>query len=134
MKRVFTILIAATLFTPSLAHAAEVIAERTLPRGTVVTASDLSDDADVTQLVGLETIRTVRAGSRVEPHHLQTPRLVRRNEMVTLVFQTGRLRMETTGRSLGEGGEGDMISVMNANSRKRVSGRIIGKGRVEVTK
>lgn len=124
----------ALLSVPGLAHGADVIAERTLPRGTVVTADDITNSEDASDLIGLETIRTVRIGSIIEARHLQTPRLVRRNEMVTLIFTSGRLRMETKGRSLGEGGEGDVVTVMNSNSRKRVSGRVIGPGQVEVTK
>lgn len=119
---------------PATVLAADVIAERTLPRGTIVTADDLSNAGQASELIGLETIRTVRVGSIIEARHVQTPRLVRRNDMVTLVFKSGRLRMETKGRSLSEGGQGEMVTVLNANSRKRVSGRVIGPGQVEVTK
>lgn len=119
----------------STALAADVVAERTLPRGVVITADDLSGNDDLAaNFIGLETKRMVRVGTKVDERLFQTPRLVRRNDMVTLVFTSGRLRMETTGRSLGEGGAGDMVMVMNSNSRQRVTGRITGPGEVEVRK
>lgn len=130
----FAITTALIIAAPVHALAAEIIAERTLPRGTIVSADDLSNADDAPELIGLETMRTLRVGSVIEARYLQTPRLVKRNEMVTLVFMSGRLRMETQGRSLGEGGHGDTINVMNANSRQRITGRVIGPGLVEVSK
>ncbi len=109
---------------------AEELAARTLPRGTILTASDISgDDQD---LLGLEVIRNIRKGNRVDRTFLREPHIVKRNDRVTLVFIQGRLRLETTGRSLGSGALGDRVTIMNTDSRQKVVGYISGPGSVEV--
>jgi len=111
----------------------QVTTNRALQRGAVIREGDVTGPYAVEDYVGLELIRSVRAGAVMTPRLVRTPLQVERNDTVTLIFRRGALTMETTGRSLGEGAEGDRISVINTTSRKRVTGRIIGQGLVEVT-
>lgn len=115
------------------ADAEQVTANRALQRGAILRVGDVSGPYAREDYVGLELVRSVRAGSVMTPRHVRTPLLVKRNETVTLIFRHGALTMETTGRSLDEGSDGDRITVMNTTSRKRITGRVIGQGRVEVT-
>lgn len=140
MTRLFLILIllfgfAAAPQTVMAADAAveQVTANRPLQRGAVIREGDVTGPYATEDYVGQELIRSVRAGAVMTPRHVRTPLQVERNDTVTLIFRRGSLTMETTGRSLDEGSEGDRISVMNTTSRKRVTGRIIGPGLVEVT-
>jgi flagella basal body P-ring formation protein FlgA len=111
----------------------QVTTNRPLPRGTIIREGDVTGPYATEDYVGLELIRSVRSGAVMTPRLVRTPLQVARNDTVTLVFRRGALTMETTGRSIGEGAEGDRISVLNTTSRKRVTGRIIGHGIVEVT-
>lgn len=115
------------------ADAEQVTANRPLQRGAVIREGDVTGPYATEDYVGQELVRSVRAGAVMTPRHVRTPLQVERNDTVTLVFRRGALTMETTGRSLGEGAEGDRVSVLNTTSRKRVTGRIIGHGLVEVT-
>ena len=122
--------------TPALAASAtadQVVATRTLQRGAIIREGDVDGPYADEDYLGRELVRSVRAGSVMSPHHVRIPLQVERNETVTLVFRKGPLTMETVGRSLGEGGIGDRVSVLNTTSRKRVTGRIVGEGLVEVT-
>jgi len=105
-------------------------AVRTLPRGTILTASDISSGSP--DLLGMEVTRSVRKGSLLDRAFLREPHIVKRNERVAIVFVHGRLRLETTGRSLEGGALGDRVTIMNTDSRQKVVGYISGPGRVEV--
>lgn len=113
--------------------AESVTTTRALPRGAILKARDVTGPFAEEDYVGQELIRAVRAGAILTPRHVRIPRLVKRNETVTLIFRQGALTMETMGRSLDEGALGDRVSVMNASSRKRIMGHVIGPGQVEVT-
>ncbi|MGB6317566.1 MAG: flagellar basal body P-ring formation chaperone FlgA, partial [Litorimonas sp.] len=110
-----------------------VTANRALQRGAVIREGDVSGPFADQDYVGQEMIRSVRAGAVMSPRMVRTPLQVKRNETVTLVFRRGALTMETTGRALGEGSVGDRVPVINATSRKRVTGRVTGPGIVEVS-
>ncbi|MGB6231610.1 MAG: flagellar basal body P-ring formation chaperone FlgA [Litorimonas sp.] len=133
MRAVFLALAALTLLAAPSALAADVTTTRALQRGMVLDADDLSGDYHEDDFIGMELVRSVRAGAPLTVRNVRAPRLVKRNETVTLVFRRGPLVMETIGRSLGEGGLGERVSVMNTSSRQRVMGRITAEGTVEVS-
>lgn len=133
MRRLAIIsLIGVICLSTSAVAFADNYTSRNLTRGTIISASDLSDQSDVENYVGLEVTRNLRKGARLDDSLLRKPHVVKRNEHVTLVYQQGRLSLETTARTLGEGAVGDLISVMNTSSRQRISAYIVGPGRVEV--
>lgn len=115
------------------AKADQVVTTRALQRGAIIREGDVSGPYANEDYLGRELIRSVRAGAVMSPHHVRVPLQVKRNETVTLIFRKGPLTMETVGRSLAEGAMGDRVSVLNTSSRKRVTGRVIGEGLVEVT-
>lgn len=139
MRRVALILLTALMGlsgAPALASSAtadQVVATRSLQRGAIIREGDVDGPYAEEDYLGRELTRSVRAGSVMSPHHVRVPLQVERNDTVTLVFKKGPLTMETVGRSLGEGSIGDRVSVLNTSSRKRITGRIIGEGLVEVT-
>lgn len=128
----FVVLSGAPVLAAS-ATADQVVATRSLQRGAIIREGDVDGPYAEEDYLGRELTRSVRAGSVMSPHHVRVPLQVERNETVTLLFRRGPLTMETIGRSLGEGSMGDRVSVLNTSSRKRVTGRIIGEGLVEVT-
>ena len=120
----------------SQAIAAEILSVRTLPRGTVITPADISITSANYELagrfVGMQLKRTIYQGAPVQLTDLEKPVLVKRNAIVSMTYDTGALVITTTGRSLGQGGEGDMIQVMNGQSRKKVQAVVTGPDSVRV--
>ena len=55
-----------------------------------------------------------------------------RNQVVTLRYERAGLSIETEGRALGAGGEGDVIRVMNLSSRATLMARINADGSATV--
>lgn len=116
------------------AHAEGVSFTQSLARGTVLSMEHVEggEDAERARLVGQELVRAVRDGQTASPANVQAPQLVRRNDRVTVTYRSGRLRIETSARALGAGGLGDIVDVMATDSRQQFSGRITGRGKLEV--
>lgn len=94
---------------------------------------------------GLRPYSRVRQASAEEPiarppqpHTLQSPEpapppLVERNDSVTVHSRATGVRITTSGKALGEGAMGEVVSVELADTRMRVLGRVVGPQTVEVT-
>ena len=141
MRIVFSALgsfIIAALFCA--ATAAEVTAVNTLMRGTVIGPGDINvvaqnhehSEAVRQQFVGMQTSRTVYAGHTLTLANVEPPLLVKRNRMVTLSYKMGGLTITTYGRALSEGAQGDIVDIMNVDSKVRVKGIVAGPDRVIV--
>ncbi len=61
------------------------------------------------------------------------PDLVLRNETVTLVYEAPGMVLTMRGKANEGGAEGDVISVLNEQSKRMVQGMVIGPGRVAIT-
>lgn len=127
--RILTLLLG--LLLPSLASAGILAAARTLPAGTIVTAADLraadSDRpglSDPSQIIGLQTRITIYEGRPLQASLLQAPKLVARNQIVQVAFQRGALRIVTEARTLSDGAAGDVIRVMNLESRTTLNASV----------
>ena len=122
------------------ASAAIVTANTTLQRGVVIQAEDLTiktaegENREVIlgTYLGKELKRTVYAGYKINPGYVGNPVLVKRNSRVNMIYRFGRLEINAWGRALDEGGAGDTISIMNLESRKRIQGKILPSGIIEV--
>ena len=133
-------LIPGALLLCSAARAESVVAARTLPAHSILTMSDVVVSATSTPgaiteaeaAVGLETRITIYAGRPVRPSDLGPPALIQRNQIVSLVFLRGNLRISAEGRALGRGSVGDRLRVMNLASRNTLSGVVTPDGQIAV--
>ncbi|MCZ0960529.1 flagellar basal body P-ring formation chaperone FlgA [Paracoccus benzoatiresistens] len=123
------------------AQAAVLAAARTLPAGTVITAADLravDGDrpglSDPSQAIGLQTRITIQEGRPLQASLLQAPKLISRNQIHRLVFQRGALRIVTEARTLSDGAAGDVIRVMNLESRATLSATVQPDGSLMAVK
>ncbi len=124
--------------SPALADI--LVPTRTIRSHTIISPLDLTVKTGdlagalrfVDQAVGLETRVVLYAGRPIRPRDLGAPALIERNQIVVLVYQRGGLRISTDARSLARGGVGDVVRVMNLNSRTTISGRVAADGSVIV--
>jgi len=120
--------------------AVTVTASSTLKRGSQLSASDLVikdaggvAKADIlAEYVGKELARTIYNGSPIRQNDVKEPVMVRRNSRVNMIYRLGRLEITATGRALQEGALGDMVTVINLDSRKKVDGVVTARGTVEM--
>lgn len=127
------------LMLPQPMLAGSVVANRTLPAGTVISAGDVSlvdnqqEGGEILEKILGQQLRVmVYQGRRIDPSTLTPPTLVGRNQIVTIAYERDALRIEAEGRALSAGSAGQIIRVMNNASRVTVSGRVAPDGTIVV--
>lgn len=85
------------------------------------------------QVVGLAARANLRTGQPLRAAELMKPELVQRNETVTLVYEVPGITLTVRGKAAEGGAEGDVISVVNEQSKRTVQGVIVGPGRVVIS-
>jgi flagellar basal body P-ring formation protein FlgA len=133
-------LIAAVFLPPVAAGADSLVATRTIraqtriePQDVTLVAAVIPGAVEQTDLaVGLETRIAIYAGRPILSDAIGPAAIIDRNQLVVLVFGTHGLTITAEGRSLGRGGVGDRVQVMNLASRSTVFGMITADGTVRV--
>ena len=83
--------------------------------------------------IGFAARSSLQPGRPIRSAELMKPDLIQRNETVTLVYEVPGITLTIRGRAAEGGVEGDVINVLNEQSKRTVQGVIIGPGRVAVT-
>jgi flagellar basal body P-ring formation protein FlgA len=96
---------------------------RSAPRG-AVTSPGLA--------IGMMTTQQIRTGDFLTERTLERPRLVRRGEVVTMIFETGGLRFTDRATASEDGAAGDEITVSNLESGRSVRALVTGERTVRV--
>jgi flagella basal body P-ring formation protein FlgA len=105
----------------------DVVIERR-PKAEVGTDAAVRDRA-----VGMQARRQLRAGQAIRTADLAKPDLVQRDQNVTLIYEAPGLYLTMRGKALDNGTEGDVVSVMNLQSKRTVSGTVTGRGQVTIS-
>jgi flagella basal body P-ring formation protein FlgA len=87
----------------------------------------------VAAAVGLEATHTLRAGDALRSSDVVEPELVKRGELVTVVFKAPGMTLTLRGRALRAGHRGDLVSVMNLQSNRILQGTVSAAGQVLLT-
>ena len=83
--------------------------------------------------VGMQARRQLHAGQALKVADLAKPDLVTRDQNVTLIYDTSGLYLTMRGKALEGGTEGDVVNVMNLQSKRTVSGVVTGRGQVSIS-
>ena len=117
---------------------------RTISRGDVLKQGDvmmarrprrdIPPDAilDHDRAVGLAARHTLQPGQPLRDADLTKPELVRRNEMVMLVYRMPGIMLTVRGRATEGGAEGDVIGVLNEETKRVLHGVVISSGQVMI--
>lgn len=118
---------------------------RALSRGATVRESDITVErqprSQVTpdmlvkanDVVGRAVRNPVGQGRPLRAADLTQPQLVARNEIVTIVYEVPGITLTARGKASASGAEGEVIEVLNAQSKRTVQAVVTGPGRVVVT-
>jgi flagella basal body P-ring formation protein FlgA len=105
----------------------DVIAQRR-PR------AEVGSDAAARHLaVGMQMRKQLRAGQALRVSDLAKPDLVQRDDNVILIYESTGLYLTIRGKAMEGGTEGDVVNVLNLQSKRTVSGVVIGRGQVAIT-
>jgi flagellar basal body P-ring formation protein FlgA len=83
--------------------------------------------------VGMQARRQLRAGQALKAADLGKPDLVQRDQTVTLIYEATGLYLTVRGKALESGTESDVVSVLNLQSKRTVTGTVIGRGQVAIS-
>ncbi len=82
--------------------------------------------------VGMQVRRGMRAGQALKVADLTKPDLVQRDQGVTLIYQSAGLYLTARGKALDNGTEGDVVNVLNLQSKRTITGIVTGRGQVTI--
>lgn len=120
-----------------------VCATRKLERHQTLTADDCTvvrrnismlDPAILTkaeEAIGKQLKTALQAGAVLYSQQLENPPLVKRGDLVTIMAQTGAVRVTVPGEVRETGALGDLVRVKNLMSRREIHARVLDGGLVE---
>lgn len=120
----------AVLTRPVARGEAISIDDVTFMPATRATPADAITELDA--LVGMSARRSLAADRPLRPGDVMVTPLVKRGEPVTLLFQSGAVRITLRGRALEDGGAGETIRVQNSDSERTVEAIVEGPGLARV--
>jgi flagellar basal body P-ring formation protein FlgA len=91
------------------------------------------DAAARSRAIGMQMRKQLRAGQALKVADLGKPDLVQRDDNVTLIYESTGLYLTMRGKALEAGTEGDTVNVLNLQSKRTVSGLVIGRDQVAIS-
>ena len=91
------------------------------------------DAAARSRAIGMQMRKQLRAGQALKASDLGKPDLVQRDDNVTLIYESTGLYLTMRGKALEAGTEGDTVNVLNLQSKRTVSGLVIGRDQVAIS-
>lgn len=116
---------------------------RSVERNDILKASDIAierrpkaeagnDAAPRSRAIGMQVRKQMRAGQVLKGADLGKPDLVSRDQAVTLIYEVPGLYLTGRGKAVDSGTEGDVVNIMNLQSKRVVQGVVVGPGQVSV--
>ncbi len=131
--------------TGALVELVEVaVLRRPVGRGEILERSDLSIErkprealppdvqTDPADLGGQVARRALAAGQVIRAGDFARPDLVARGDTVTVVYEVPGMVLTLRGRASQSGGKGDLIAVVNPQSKKVLQAQVVAPGQVSV--
>lgn len=88
---------------------------------------------DAAALEGMAARRAMRSGDAVRLGDVQRPLIVKKGDLVTIIFETDGIMLTARGRAMANGALGDVIQVVNVQSHRTIDASVTGTGRVAVS-
>lgn len=116
-----------------------------LTRGEVISKSDimlvrmkrqqLSNSAlrQTSDAVGMLAKRTLNENTMLRGSDVEKPKLIMRNDMVLILYQTPTIMVTARGKAMMDGTLGDTVEIQNMQSKRNLTGTVSGNGQVTVT-
>jgi flagellar basal body P-ring formation protein FlgA len=120
------------------------VTTRPLARGETIKTSDVATErrpkatvgadavGSVDEAIGLAVRQPTRSGQPLRRADLMKSELVRRDDNITLVYEVPGILLTTQGKALESGAEGDVINVLNVQSKRTIQGVVSGPNRVTI--
>ena len=87
---------------------------------------------DAEKLVGKEAKKTLKEGKLVSAKDIGAKVLIKKGDVVTVIYKTDRMQITAKAEALEDGAEGDKIELLNTKSQKALYGEVLNADTVEV--
>ena len=116
-----------------------------ISRGKIISRSDLDlkfvkatgrksqEFAKFEEMIGQSARRQLQAGRPIRLRDLEAPKLIYKNQLVTIVLQLPGLVLRTEGKALTDATKGETVRVLNTQSKRIIHGTAKASGLVYVT-
>lgn len=84
-------------------------------------------------IAGQAAKRPLRARTPLFVYDLKKPVLVKKGELVTVIYALPGIELTTQGQAQSDAGRGDTISILNTRSRRTIEARVTGAGTVSAS-
>ena len=93
-----------------------------------VRADSLNDDIIITEddLIGMTPRRVIPANIPVSHTELSKPRMIERGDLVTMHYKKGPIQVTAIAKAMQSGTKGDVIRVMNVDSKRTLEAQVTG--------
>lgn len=120
------------------------ILKRAIQVGEAITKSDLeyknfsrfqlskNSLKNTNNIIGKIATKALKAGNFIKVQDLEIARLIKKNELVTIIFRRSGLSLKTQGKAMADGSLNETIAVMNLQSKRMVNGVIKSAGIVMI--
>lgn len=121
-----------------------VVTLHQIEHGSAITAADVVlQKREITQsshlaartveaVIGKKVRTTIRANQPVRADQVEKIPLIKGGQMVTIIAESGVMKISVTGKARSSGAEGDIIRVQNLTSLKEIPARVIDASTVQV--
>jgi flagella basal body P-ring formation protein FlgA len=79
-------------------------------------------------IAGQAARRTLRAGAPLFAHDVKKPVVIKKGELITIIYAADGIELSAQGQAQAEAGQGDTLAVLNTRSRRTVEARVAGPG------
>ena len=126
------------------AYGEVVVAAKEIPRGRIISSNDIETRTECLsklrgtalrepgEALGLVSRRSIFPGQLLSSHNLALPKLVKRNQMISVELRSGGLVLKSKARALVDGCAGDVIRCANLDSGQEFQGVVRPDGVVLV--
>jgi len=99
-----------------------------------VPKNQLRNDSIVSRsdLIGMTIKRTLQPNQLLSEADVIPPMMIKRNDLVTVIYKNGAIQLSTKARSLSNGSRGDVVQLVNPSSKKSFDAKVTGPMQAEV--
>ncbi len=84
------------------------------------------------EIIGMTPRRMIMSGKPIKLNDIQQPIVVKRGDMVTMVFKNDNMQLTAKGKALENGARGDYIRVANANTSRTIEGIVTAEREISI--
>ena len=89
--------------------------------------------SDPKKVIGRRTKRSIDPATILRTDLVELPPIVKRGDLVTIIAEAGGMRITALGKIKKKGHKGEILKVINLNSKKEIYARVVDANTVRVT-